>query len=65
MQVIINIPDNLPEIRVNQIIEELEQKLQNEAKIISSQSKKREKVYAHLLNSDNSHLPSREELYKR
>ncbi|MGB5596252.1 MAG: hypothetical protein WBM32_04965 [Crocosphaera sp.] len=63
MQIFIDIPDNLTRERVNQIIEELEQKLQTEAQLIASQPKLRQRVYAHLIDVDKIDLPARDELY--
>ena len=65
MQIVINIPDDLPHERVNQIIEELEHKLQTEAQLIASQPKVRQRVYAHLIDVDKIDLPARDELYER
>lgn len=65
MQITINVPDNLPSTKVNQLIKELEQKLTEEAKFLDSSSTKKRQVYAHLFPTDDLNLPSREELYER
>ncbi len=65
MQIVINIPDNLPTERVNQIVRELEEKLQAEADLIPPQAKPQRRVYAHVITVDNLDLPSRDELYER
>ncbi|EAZ92135.1 hypothetical protein [Crocosphaera chwakensis] len=65
MQIVINIPDNLPTERVNQMIKELEEKLQAEADLIPTQAKSTRRVYAHLITVDNLDLPSRDKLYER
>ena len=62
MQIVINVPDNLPRERVEQIIEEFEQKLQTEAQLIASQPKLRKRVYAHLIDVDKIDLPARDEV---
>ncbi|WP_107669077.1 hypothetical protein [Cyanothece sp. BG0011] len=65
MQIVINVPDNLPTERVNQVVRELEEKLQAEADLIPTQAKPHRRVYAHLIAVDNLDLPSRDELYNR
>ncbi len=65
MQIVINVPDDLPTERVQQMIKELEEKLQAEADLISTQAKPNRRVYAHLITVDNLDLPSRDKLYER
>jgi meiotically up-regulated gene 157 (Mug157) protein len=65
MQIVINVPDNLSLIRVKQIVEEMEQKLKQEAELATKLPQLRHKVYAHLITVDNLDLPSRDELYDR
>ncbi|MGK7961235.1 hypothetical protein [Crocosphaera sp.] len=57
MQIVINVPDNLPTERVKQMIKELEEKLQAEADLIPTKAKPNRRVYAHLITVDNIDLP--------
>ena len=71
MQVVINIPDNLSQTRVEQLIQELEQKLQEEAELISSQPQTKSKSKSieallewcdkHRFTLEGNEIPSREE----